>query len=259
MTKACFWKRLAAMLCLVMTLAAVLCLPLSADMAEEAAGRIYDPTDMLTEAEKASLEQTLSELSAEGVQLYMATYVAENYYDDFIGDEYCRLVRNLKKENAVLLIVTYDLSDGWHYYDMYTYGDANSKISQKEVDYVLDHGDVFNYLKTGHLAHGAKAFFELSQKAYLGRVGAPWSAVITVSALISLVIAGAICGAVVAAYHKKKESVDYPLDRYANLSLSKQNDRFVREYVTRTYVPRSSGGSGGGSRHGGGGGHRGGR
>ena len=63
------------------------------------------------------------------------------------------------------------------------------------------------------------------------------------------------------AYKMKKKSVDYPLDRYAKLDLTHQSDRFVREYVTRTYSPRSSGGGGGGGggRHGGGGGHRGGR
>ena len=63
---------------------------------------------------------------------------------------------------------------------------------------------------------------------------------------------------VVAAYKHKKASVDYPLDRYATLELTKEKDSFVRQYTTRTYSPRSSS-SGGGSRHGGGGGHRGGR
>ena len=75
-----------------------------------------------------------------------------------------------------------------------------------------------------------------------------------------MIIALAICGGVVYSYKKKKASVDYPLDQYAKLNLTKSNDNFVREYTTRTYCPRSNGNSGGGgSRHGGGGGHRGGR
>ena len=76
---------------------------------------------------------------------------------------------------------------------------------------------------------------------------------------ISIGIAFAVRGAVIAVYRKKKASVDYPLDRYARLELTHESDAFVREYTTRTYSPRSSGSSGGGSRHGGGGGHRGGR
>ncbi len=81
-----------------------------------------------------------------------------------------------------------------------------------------------------------------------------------ISAVISAVIALAVRGSVVAAYRKKRASVDYPLDRFAKLELTHESDSFVREYTTRTYSPRSSssGGSGGG-RHGGGGGHRGGR
>jgi uncharacterized membrane protein YgcG len=81
--------------------------------------------------------------------------------------------------------------------------------------------------------------------------------IIFLSAAISIGIAFAVRGAVVAVYRKKKASVDYPLDRYARLELTHESDSFVREYTTRTYSPRSS--SGGGSRHGGGGGHRGGR
>jgi uncharacterized membrane protein len=64
---------------------------------------------------------------------------------------------------------------------------------------------------------------------------------------------------VVASYKKRRATVDYPLDRYAKLSLTKESDAFVREYTTRTRVSSSSSGGGGGSRHGGGGGHRGGR
>ena len=82
--------------------------------------------------------------------------------------------------------------------------------------------------------------------------------IIVISAGIAIVIGLAVCAGVVASYKKKRASVDYPLEHFARLELTKEKDSFVREYTTRTYVPRSSGG-GGGSRHGGGGGHRGGR
>ena len=246
-----------AYLLAVVALTALLCLPVAAGDV----GRVYDPADLLTGGEESSLEAQLNDLSdTYDVELYLATYTAKAYYDDFIGDEYCSEIRNLRGMDAVLLIITYDLSDGRYYYDMYTYGRANSAISQKEVDYILDHGDVYPNIKGGNLSAGAEAFFDLSARAFEGRVGVSWGIIIAVSALIAIVIALAVCGGVIAAYKMKKKSVDYPLDRYAKLELSKNEDRFVREYTTRTYSPKSSGGGGGGgSRHGGGGGHRGGR
>ncbi len=222
--------------------------------------RVYDPSGMLTESEAASLAARMDELSSEyGVEFYFATYVAENRYDDFYGDDYCTRVQNLKGTDAVLLVVTYEEFNRTYYYNMYTYGDANYDINQKEVNYILDDSDVYYNLKGGELHDGAKAFFELSAKAFEGRLGAPIALIIVISAGIAMVIGLAVCAGVVASYKKKRASVDYPLEHFAKLELTKEKDSFVREYTTRTYVPRSSGGGGGGSRHGGGGGHRGGR
>ena len=250
-------SKITVILLTVSALLILLCLPVSAGEV----GRIYDPAELLTSEEEASLEARLNDWSdTYEVQLFMATYTAEGYYDDFIGDEYCGQIRNLRGEDAVLLIVTYDLSDRRYYYDMYTYGDANYAISQKEVDFILDHGDVYPNIKGGNVADGAEAFFALSAEAFEGRVGVSWAIIIAVSALIALLIALVVCAGVIASYKKKKASVDYPLDRYAKLELSKNRDTFIREYTTRTYSPKSSGsGGGGGSSHGGGGGHRGGR
>lgn len=240
-----------ALLCLM----ACFALPLSA----ADTGRVHDPASLLSAAEEASLNARMDELSnTYGVEFYLATYRASGRYDDFIGDEYCRDIRNLRGMDAVLLIVTYDEWDGEYYYDMYTYGAANYDISQKEVNYILDKSEVYNNIKGGYVAEGVEAFFEWSAQAYEGRVGASWVLIIVVSAIIALVIGCIARAGVIAAYKQKKASVDYPLDRYATLELTHESDNFVREYTTRTYSPRSSGG-GGGSRHGGGGGHRGGR
>lgn len=235
---------------------------LSASFALSAAaesGRVYDPSGMLTVSEAANLGTLLDELSAEyDVELYMATYVADDRYDDFYGDDYCTRVRNLKGTDAVLLVVTYEEFNNTYYYNMYTYGEANYAINQKEVNYILDTYDVYYNLKDGNVYEGAAVFFEMSAEAFTGRVGAPMGIIVVISAIISILIAFGVRAAVVAVYKKKKASVDYPLDRYATLELTHESDSFVREYTTRTYVPRSGGSSGGG-RHGGGGGHRGGR
>jgi uncharacterized protein len=247
-------KKSAALLLTLLCLVAVLVFPAAAEET-----RVYDPSGMLTEAEASSLAARMDELSsAYGVEFYFATYVAENRYDDFYGDDYCTRVQNLNGTDAVLLVVTYEEFNRTYYYNMYTYGDANYDINQKEVNYILDDYDVYYNLKGGEIYDGAKAFFELSATAFEGRLGAPWILVILVSAVIALIIGLAVCAGVVASYKKKRASVDYPLEHFAKLELTKEKDSFVREYTTRTYVPRSSSG-GGGSRHGGGGGHRGGR
>ena len=222
-------------------------------------GRIHDPADMLTDTEEATLTTYMNDLAAQyGVELYMATYDADHFLDDEWGDDYCREVRNLHGRDAVLLIVTYDRWDRMYYYDIYTYGKANTAIRQVEINYVLDDSNVYYNLKSGRIAEGATAFFEQSARCYAERVGISIWVIVAVSAVIALVIALVVCGGVKAAYSQKNAKVSYPLDRYATLDLTRERDYFVREYVTRTYVPRSNGG-GGGSRHGGGGGHRGGR
>ena len=250
-------KQTAALLLGILCLAVCLTLPLSA----EESSRVYDPAQMLSTAEAADLNTLLDRLSQEsGVELYLATYHAYDPHDDFYGDDYCTRVQNLRGTDAVLLVVTYEYLNDTYYYNMYTYGKANYAISQKEVNYILDDYDVYGNLKYGYIHDGCEAFFALSAQAFTGRVGVAWGIIIVVSAAISLVVAFIVRGAVVAAYRKKRASVDYPLDRYAKLELTHESDAFVREYTTRTYSPRSNGGGGGGGgRHGGGGGHRGGR
>ena len=247
-------KKSAILLLTLLCLVAILAFPAAAKET-----RVYDPSGMLTAAEASALADRMDELSkSAGVELYFATYVADNRYDDFYGDDYCTRVQNLKGTDAVLLVVTYEKWNRTYYYNVYTYGEANYAITQKEVNYILDDYDVYYNIKGGDIYDGVTAFFDMTAQAYVGRVGMPIAVIVVVSALISLIIGGAVCAGVVASYKKKRASVDYPLEHFAQLELTKEKDSFVREYTTRTYSPRSNGGSGG-SRHGGGGGHRGGR
>ena len=249
-------KKSIALALILLCLAVCLTLPLSAAESE----RVYDPAKMLNATESAQMAALLDRLSAEhGVELYLATYQADGPYDDFYGDDYCHRVKDIEGTDAILLVVTYERLNDTYYYDMYTYGEANYAVNSKEVNYILDDSDVYNNLKNGSVYAGCEAFFTLSAQAFTGRVGMAWGIIIFLAAAISIGIAFAVRGAVVASYRKKHASVDYPLDRYARLELTHESDAFVREYTTRSYSPRSSSGGGGGSRHGGGGGHRGGR
>jgi uncharacterized membrane protein YgcG len=254
-------KKGMVLLLILFCLAVCLALPLSAAETD----RVYDPVGMLNATEAEKLNTLLDQLSSEHyVEMYLATYRSERLGDKFIGDEYCDTVQNLNGKDAVLLVVTYDPHDPYdeydYFYNVYTYGGAEIAINGKEVNYILDDHDVFANLKNGRVYDGCEVFFSLAAEAFSGRVGMAWSVIILFSAAISIGIAFAVRGAVIAVYRKKKATVDYPLDRYAKLELTHDEDHYVTEYTTRTYSPRSSGGgSGGGGRHGGGGGHRGGR
>ena len=161
------------------------------------------------------------------------------------------------RENIVLLVVS--KQGDTYYYDMYTYGDAYDEISQKEVDYILDHTSVYNAIKSGRVSEGACSFFAMSAEAYSGRVGVSYVIIVIVAAILALIVGAVACGAVYAAYKQKNKSVDYPLNRFANLELTDQKDQFAGTFVTKRVIQTNSGGGGGGSFHGGGGGHRGGR
>lgn len=261
-TMTTYSARLLAVLLTLLCMFAVL--PLTSSAADSQptvmeTARVYDGGDLLSSAEMASLTDHMDTLTKEhGVEFYMATYAADYFFDDFTGDYYCRYVRNLRGTNAVLLIVTYERANHNYYYDLYTYGAATSKIRSAEVNYILDAGDVYGNIKYGNVAAGSEAFFTHSAEAYAGRVGAPYAAIIVVSALIAIGIGIAVAGGVVSNYRRRQPTVEYPLDRYATLNLTESRDEFAGKSVTRVYSPRSSGG-GGGSRHGGGSHHRGGR
>ena len=127
-------KKSAILLPMLLCLVMILTLSAAAE-----SGRVYDPEGMLTDGEASALEARLDELSAEaGVELYMATYRSKGAYDDFYGDDYCTRVQNIKGTDAVLLVVTYEYPIDTYFYNMYTYGEANYAINQKEVDYILE-------------------------------------------------------------------------------------------------------------------------
>ncbi len=249
-------------LCAAVLLATLLCLTLPTFAAD--APRVYDgQANLLTPADESALATQLDALSEEyGVEFYLATYQAKNYADDFYGMDYCREVKDISRADAVLLIITYDLSDRHYYYDIYTYGRPNHTISDKEVNYILDSDAVFDNIKSGRITEGASAFFDLSAKGHAGRVGVSYLIIASVCAVFGALIGFLVALSVARSYKRKFHTVDYPLDRFAKLELTAQNDVFTGTAVTRTYSPRSksSGGrGGGGSSHGGGGGHRGGR
>ncbi|MBQ9804998.1 MAG: TPM domain-containing protein [Clostridia bacterium] len=252
--------------CVVLT---VLCLLFAAAIpvsAEKPVPLVDDYAELLSGKAQDRIETAISDASARtGCSFYMATYpiplgiVEENSEYRYTGEDFLKEYGLSQKDNIVILIVS--KQGDIYYYDMYTYGAANSKISDKEVNYILDHETVYDNLKGGKLADGACSFFAMSADAYVGRVGVSYWIIAIVALIIALVIGAFACVSVYASYKQKNKSVDYPLDRYATLELTAKQDQFTGSFVTKRVISTGNGssGGGGGSFHGGGGGHRGGR
>ena len=168
-------------------------------------------------------------------------------------------------EAAVVLVVRVVGRSADYYYDMYCFGEADEMFSDADVDRILDDKGVYTALKRGNVQEGAPRFFSLCAEVIAGHYAELdhakemkplWTVVFGV--VTGVIVGGGSVLGVVLFYRKKQHGVTYPLDRYAKLSLTHSEDRFVGSFVTRTRV-QSSSSSGGGSGGGGGGGRRGGR
>lgn len=220
---------------------------------------VLDNGNLFTDEEEALIATDCAKAESEtGVRFVIATTTHSLWGEDIL--DHFGL-----SENADLVILVITLDYRTYYYDLYTYGKAASKISDREVDLVLDDPAVYDNLKSGALLAGSMAFTEKAAGALitpnLSPVNFSASFFFGVVAL-ALLLSFLICVIVFASYKRKKRSTGYPLDVYTTLSLTEREDIFTGSYVTKRRISSSSSGgrSGGGGRsHGGGGGHRGGR
>lgn len=231
---------------------AVLCLTAQAEGYTVNTGEpVYDPEGFLTQTEKESItEEIRTAREKYGVNICIGlrtgsySYVNEPDYED----------------NLVFLLV--QKSGGTYYYDIFTYGSAEGKISDKEIDFILDAHDVYDNIKGGRLADGLIAFTRMAGRAFKGHIATNWFKTIVISLIIGACVAGIVCGNIVRAYKMKVKPTNYPLDEFSQLNLTESVDIYTGTTTTRTRVSSSRSGFGGGgssSGHAGGGGHRGGR
>lgn len=254
-------KRLFSILLLLLTLST---LPMTAfaDDARDTA-ILEDTANFFSAEEELQLEQVLLQAAAstDGACTFcLATHeLPTSFSPRYEGEDFLKKHGLSNRDNLVILIITLD--DGVYYYDLYTYGDAAGKLSDKEVNYILDRNSVYKSIKSGDLLNGSTAFFSLAARGYNGRVGTSYAVIAAVSLGISALIGIACCAGVYVSYSKRKKSVDYPLENFAKMELTETDDVFVGSFVTRRVIQSENGGHGGGhgSNHGGGDGHRGGR
>ena len=208
------------------------------------------------------LKSQVSKKTGKNVDFYVVTYARTEYSKSYWGEDFLAETGLKSSSSMVVLILIRNQFTGsadlWNY-NMYTYGDANIEINQKEVDYILDDPDVKNNLKGWDQVEGVVKFLSLSADAYKGRVGAPVGGIILVSFVIALLVAGLACLGVVLKYKMKTKQNIYPIEKYTKLKLKESNDVFRGSYVRKRIIQTSQSRSGGGRTGGGGSGFRGGR
>ncbi len=221
---------------------------------------ILDEGGFFTAEEAAALEAAcLAVEEGTGIQMMIATTRRTLW-----GEEILSRYGLAEFHDIVILVITYDYE---YHYDLYTYGKAVSKLSNREVNNILDAPDVFDNLKGGALFEGSMAFTVHTEDALLTAALAPSNFPLSFFLIcigLAILLALIVCACVFFSYKKKKRSSSYPLEAYTKLDLTESRDIFLGSHVTKRYIPpsnsggRSGGGRSGGSR-GGGGGHRGGR
>ena len=204
--------------------------------------QVYDVFLKLTFEQDENLEKKAQALFGQ-VPMYVVIVEGED------NPDYMQRFGLSRDDDFVLLMVHTD-GTGW-YYDMHIYGKYYQRISDAEMNSVLDHPDVYNNIKNGYLYSGISAW--LTETAKVAGVNV-WRR-LGISAAIGAGVALVACIGIVISYAIKQKSTQYPLNRFAKMQQGPASDRFITKTVTsRTVSNSNSGGKsggGGGGRHGG--------
>jgi hypothetical protein len=216
-------------------------------------GLSVSESGVLTDSQMNTVSARLTEASElTEVDFYICYYKGERY-------EYASYDEGA---NEIQLVICENTGYGdSYYYDIYTYGTAYTRLSDSDIDYILDHESVYDNIKSGRIYEGILGFIEVAS-GRLGTVSEENTKTLVIAGVISLTVGGIIALLVVISYKRKLKSPSYPLEKYARLNLTHRTDTFISRNVTRVKIQTSSssgGRSGGGRSGGGGGGHRGGR
>ena len=227
-----------------------LLLTLFAVTASAKTSSVVDDAGLFSTEEIFSIEKT-AEAAGEkyGVRFFIITTE-----DNVEEDKYnwgLRFINNNgldKNGDMIFLVISRSYSE-IHYY-MYYYGMPEKRISDNEVDDILDDYTVAG-IKSGKFAPAAERFIELAGKAT--RIN--WFAIVLIALLVGGVAGGITAGAIYGQYKKKLQSAIYPLDKYAKMTLKDKKDTFIGKHTATVIISSNNGGRSGG---GGGGGHSGG-
>ncbi len=229
----------------------------SLSVSAEREQRVFDMDLMLTKTDIARIEKAALDAEAEyGCRFYIVTHKADSRFEKYIGEDFIEGHGLSYNDDIVLLIITYDTLERTYYYNMYYYGMPAKRISDGEVNSILDAEDVYDNLKGGNIADGSVAFIERSAKA----TKMPWVIISLIAVAAALIIGGITVSGITSKYKMKRNPTNYPLEKYAKLRLIDSDDHFLDKHVAVVVTSSGGGGGGrGGGGYGGGRGHAGGR
>ena len=215
---------------------------------------VVDSAGLFSTEEVASIEEKARTVGEKyGVKFYIIT--TEDYVESDKYDWGLRFINSngLNRNDDMIFLVISCRNTEIHYY-MYYYGMPSKRISDDEVDDILDDRTVAG-IKSRSFAPAAERFIELSGKA----TSVNWGIIVLVALLIGGVAGGVTVGVICGNYKKKLKSTTYPLDKYAKLKLKDKKDTFIGKHVATVIISSGNGGRSGGGGGGGGGGFAGGR
>lgn len=214
---------------------------------------VYDIANIISDEDEQRINDAAKE--AENSRFIVVTHNA-GYGTKLYGETVMRDMGLDESENTVIFVIT--VLHSTYYCNMYTFGTADRRISDSEVeDIMLDNDAVIAAVKSGRFGDAMVSCIESSNAA----VEIPWAIIIIIALIIGAVAGGAVCGAVKAKYKMRLRPTNYPLDKYAKMELTDRNDDFINSRVTVQRISNGSSGRGGGRSgggFGGGSGHRGG-
>lgn len=155
---------------------------------------------------------------------------------------------NKYDDNTVLLILTD--GNGNYCYHIYTHGDSYDAIDNIEFDLIWDS---LKSIEDGQFLEPALTFVTMSADAYnnTNNIVVHYVSHILFAFILSLIAAGITVGVIASKYKLKIKPENYPVDKYCNLELTRNEDVFKGTFVSRRPISKNRGGSRGG---GGGGG-----
>ena len=181
-------KRLVSFAIIAILLVLVLALPSSA-----ATSYVYDPDGHLSESDKYAIESYL-------VNLNNGSYIS---YYLVVSDRESDAYKHSYGDTVTLWVDPVGYS-GTYEYELIVYGYADSEMSYRESDMILDDPDVYNNIKSGNIRIGALRAFELVDIAVHGDLRAEnWILkTILTSFVFAAVISAIVCGIIIYKYKK---------------------------------------------------------
>jgi len=212
--------------------------------------RIRDPHSLLAPSDVSELESELR-AAEERCGVPIRVYLNDRS-KNFIFGEY--EIEELYGYSDTVVLLIEKMSAGYYEYELFTYGDAYSYISDSAALDILDDDLLYSSVKGGRLSEGVSRFATLAQDKVSEGLRSRKNTVIIVAAIVALLGGGIAFGSVFFVYKRKLKSQVYPLSKYAAMTLDHSTDNFIGSNVVRTRVSSSSSGGRG---SGGGGGSRG--